>query len=188
MSAAERDAFTTLDDYTSGAMTDDEAGDFEEALFAEAARGEAPELTTHDQLVELSLHVIGRMGFEVGSTRERVEALRASELRVHYVDLEPGAPTQIPALPAGTQLFAYRLPVDLRGYDQVDVELTTPGGKLIKTFRDVSYDPHDGALYGLCEPPLAELSFRSGPIVAKVMAAREGQPAELVAVFETSPG
>lgn len=186
MSAAERDAFTDLDDYTSGAMSDGDAADFEEALFAAAARGEAPELTTHDQLVELALHVIGRMGFEVGSTRERVAALR-SELSVHYVDLAPGAPTRIPPLPAGTQLFAYRLAVDLRGYDQVDVELATPDGKPIKTFRDVTYDPSDGALYGLCEPPLAELSFRSGPVVAKVMAAREGKPPELVSTFETSP-
>jgi hypothetical protein len=187
VTSPERDPFLALDDYTSNAMLEDEASVFEEALFTRAANGEAHELATHDQLVQLALHVGRRGTFEVGTTREQVAALRASEFSVHYVDIGSGKPTPIPPLPAGTQLFAYRLEIDLRGYDQVDVVIETQAGQYIKTFRDVSYDPSDGALYGVCDAPLAELSFRRGAIVAKVMAARGDHAAELVRAFETLP-
>ncbi|HEX6766091.1 MAG TPA: hypothetical protein VF103_11450, partial [Polyangiaceae bacterium] len=72
------------------------------------------------------------------------------------------------------------------GFDAADVVIETAAGEYVKTFRDVSYDPVEGALYGVCEAPLAEISFRRGPIRSRVLAKKGGSATE-VAVFETRP-
>ncbi|HEV8551297.1 MAG TPA: hypothetical protein VGQ57_19750 [Polyangiaceae bacterium] len=181
------DALSALDDYTTGVMSDADAEAFEEALFARAAAGDAPEAEFAERLRRASEWIGRRATFNVGSTRAELDALLASGLRVHYLDFGDGSrPIDIAPLPPDLEIFAYRLGVDLRGYGAVDVVVETPSGEYIKTFRDVRSDPTDGALYGVCEAPLAEISFRRGTVRSKVMAGH-GAERKLVATFETRP-
>src|SRR5262245_22148716 len=155
-----REPLSELDDYTSGLMSDADADAYEEALFARAARGAAPEAEFAERLRRAVEWINQRGPFKVGNTRAEIDAVRASGINVAYVDLGDGTqPIDIPAIPPNLDLFTYRLGVDLRGHDGVDVIIETPAGKYIKTFRDVAYDPTDGALYGMCEAPLAQISF-----------------------------
>jgi len=189
MSEAElpQDPLSALDDYTSGLMPDAEADAFEEALFASAARGAAPEAEFTERLRRNVEWINQRGPFKVGNTRAEIDAVRASGFNVAFVDLGEGThPVDIPALAPDLELFTYRLGVDLRGYEDVDVVIETPSGKYIKTFRDVAYDPTDGALYGMCEAPLARISFGAGTIISKVMAGH-GADRKLIATFETRP-
>ncbi|HEY0462777.1 MAG TPA: hypothetical protein VGC79_01150, partial [Polyangiaceae bacterium] len=99
-------------------------------------------------------------------------AQAVAELRklpgVHYLDVE--AETRVSAWPADTKLVAYRVAVDLRGYENIDVAIVTPEGEHRKWFRDVVCDPVDGALYGVCDAPLAASTFRHEPLIARVLA------------------
>jgi hypothetical protein len=181
------DLLAGLDDYTSGVMPDAEADAFEETLFVRAARGAAPEAEFAERLRRASEWIARRGPFKVGNTRAEIDAVRASGLNVSFVDFGDGsAPVDLPALAPELDLFTYRLGVDLRGYDAVDVIVETPSGQYIKTFRDVSFDPADGALYGMCEAPLAEISFGRGTVISKVMAGH-GAQRQLIATFETRP-
>jgi hypothetical protein len=175
-----------LDDYTSGAMPDAEAESFEEALFVRAARGEAGEAEFSEGLRRAAEWIVANGTFSVGSTREEVEALRATGARISYLEFGTGGVVHVPAFPPEFDYLVYRLDVDLRGYDAVDVLVETPDGELIKTFRDVRYDPHEGSIYGVCHAPLAEISFRRGVVVSKVMAGH-GAERKLIATFETRP-
>lgn len=182
-----RDPLSELDDYTSGLMPDADADAFEEALFARAARGAAPEAEFTERLRRAVEWVNQRGPFKVGSTRAEIDALLASGLNVTFVDLGDGsAPVDLAPIAPDLDLYTYRLGVDLRGYEAVDVVIENPSGKHIKTFRDVAYDPTDGALYGLCEAPLAQISFGAGTIISKVMAGH-GAERKLIATFETRP-
>jgi hypothetical protein len=177
------DALTRLDDYLSAAMPDAHAVAFEEELFAEAAAGRAPELRYLDTFFEQARWFATRGGFSSGATATLIAELRKLP-RVHYLDLEKD--TQVSAWPADTQLVVYRLAVDLRGYENIDVEITTPEGEHRKWFRDVSYDPADGALYGACDAPLAASTFRHEPLIAHVVASRAGKR-ETVAELTITP-
>jgi len=177
------DALTLLDDYLSAAMPDAQAADFEEELFAEAAAGRAKELGYLDAFYEQARWFASRGGFSSGATAELIAELRQLP-RVHYIDVEEN--TQVSAWPADTQFVVYRLAVDLRGYENIDVELTTPDGEHRKWFRDVSYDPADGALYGACDAPLAASTFRFEPLIAHVVASRGGKR-EVVAELSVTP-
>ena len=97
-------------------------------------------------------------------------------------------PVDIPPLAPDLDLFIYRVGVDLRGedYDTIDVVVETSTGEYIKTFRDVRYDTTDGAFYGVCEAPLAEISFCRGTAISKVMIGR-GTERRHVATLETRP-
>jgi len=180
------DALAEFDDYTSGHMSEEAAADFEEQLFARAAIEAAPEAAFIDELAQLSRSIAKRGIFEVGSTRAEVDALLASELRVHYMEFGEGGVVEIPPLPPGTEIFAYRLNVDMRGAERIDVIVETPDGEYVKTFRDVRYDPESGNIYGVCEAPLAEISFRRGAVVSKITGTRDGER-KLLASFETRP-
>jgi hypothetical protein len=89
-------------------------------------------------------------------------------------------------LPDDVEIVVTRLGVDVRGFDHVEVECQTLAGQPIKTFRDVRCDPETGALYAVCEAPLARLSVLAGPVVATVTGVRGGQR-EVIAGFETHP-
>lgn len=184
--SAPLDALLLLDDYGSGVMPEAEAVAFEAALFERAARGEAPEADFAERLRRATEWIARRGAFNVGSTRAEVEELRAAGVRMAYVEFGRGAPIDVYPLPKDIDLFVYRVDVDLRGVEAVDVVVETPAGEPIKTFRDVRYDPTDGAIYGVCEAPLAEISFRRGVVVSKVIA-RQGGERRLVATFETRP-
>lgn len=181
------DAFTTLDDYTSGAMPDTDAEAFEQALFLRAAHGEAPEAELGEQLRRLAEWAQRRGGFKPYFSRADVDALLASGLRVTYADFGAADhPVDIPPFERGLDFYVYRVGVDVRGQTDVDVIVETADGRHIKTFRDVGYDPADGAIHGVCEAPLAELAFRSGPLRWKLMVGHGAERRKL-AELETRP-
>lgn len=182
-------ALAALDDYTSGLMPEAEADAFEEELFARAARGEAPEAEFVEGLRRAAEWLARRGTFEVGATRAEVDALLTSGARVAYMDFgDCSTPVDVPPLAPDLEYVVYRVGVDLRGldYDAIDVVVETPSGEYIKTFRDVRYDTDEGAFYGVCEAPLAEISFRRGTILSKVMIGR-GTERRHVATLETRP-
>ena len=171
MTAAE-DSLALLDDYLSGAMSDEHAAPFEEALFAAASTGKDPVLTHLDALYDQARWFAPRGGFSSGATAQLINELRSLP-RVHHIDL--GLVTRVPAWPADTQLIVYRVPVDLRGYDHIDVSVESVAGEHRRWFRDVQFDPLDGALYGVCDAPVARSTFRIEPLVLRVHAAQNGQ-------------
>jgi len=183
MSAADR--LAALDDYATGEMADADVAAFEESLFAAAADGSDGDAAFVDSIARM-VGVVARSGLWEGGRREHVDQLRAAGLAVHYVDLGAGGSSTFPAWAPGTQIVIARLGVDLRGYDGADVEVETADGRPIKTFRDAVCDPSDGALYAVCQEPLARLAFTRVRIQARVVATRAGRR-ETVAVFDVSP-
>ena len=186
MSAAD-DALALLDDYLSAAMSDAHAANFEERLFADAAEDRAPHLTYLDAFFDHAQWFTMRGGFSSGGTAEQIAELRKLP-NVHYIDV--GADTRVAAWPADTKYVVYRLDVDLRGYENIDVAIVTPDGQHRKWFRDVVYDPKDGALYGACDAPLAAGTFRHEPLIAHIHASRSGKPGakrEIVAELSVTP-
>src|SRR5262249_1655669 len=127
-----------------------------------------------------------RWSFNMGSTREEVDALRATGAHISYLEFGSGGVVHVPPFPPDFDFFVYRLGVDFRGYSGVAVIVEQPDGEYVKPFRDVRYDPNEGAIYGMCHAPLAEISFRRGIVVSKIMAGH-GAERKLVATFETRP-
>ena len=180
------DALCLFDDYVSGALGEAEALAFETELFERAAAGVASDALFVDHLALLGRFLQGRGGLGNGSTRAQVEALINSGLRVHTFDLGSGGRVELGPLPDDIDIVVTRLAIDARGFDQVEVDCQTLAGQLIKTFRDVQCDPESGALYAVCEAPLARLSTLAGPVVATVTGFRGGQR-EVIGSFETHP-
>jgi len=166
---ASDDTLALLDDYLSAAMSDVHAADFEERLFADAAEDRAPELAYLDAFFDQAQWFVMRGGFMSGATGEQIAELRKLP-HVHYIHVE--ASTRVAAWPADTKYVVYRLDVDLRGYENIDVAIVTPAGEHRKWFRDVVYDPKDGALYGACDAPLAASTFLHEPLIARIHASR----------------
>ncbi|HYP74589.1 MAG TPA: hypothetical protein VER12_01465 [Polyangiaceae bacterium] len=184
MSTAD-DSLSLLDDYLAAAMSDEHAADFEEQMFAAAAAGRAPELGYLDALFQQAQWFTSRGGFSSGATAAQIAELRKLP-NVHYIDVE--ADTRVSAWPADTKFVVYRLDVDLRGYENIDVAIVTPEGEHRKWFRDVAYDPADGALYGACDAPLAVSTFRREPLIARIQASRaETGKREIVAELSVTP-
>ena len=186
-----------LDDYAAGDMPEAEAARFEEDLFAAAADADPPagmrvddrlasEAAFVDRLVRMAIDANASGVFAGGATRAQIDALLASGLPVHYVDLGTGGDKVFDAWdPAKVKVVIARLAVDLRGWQDVEVEVTAPDGKPVKTFRDVVCAPEDGALYAVCHEPLARLAFTHRSI-ARIVASRDGRR-ETVAVYDVRP-
>ena len=183
-----------IDDYMSGlqpgagAPAADAGADvdaFEAELFDAAANGDAPGLAFLDTLATIAPWFDARGGFAGGATREQIEALRAQP-RVHYIDIAPRGVTEVGPWPADTEIVAYRVGVDMRGYSEIVVTLTQPTGEHFWTFRDSQYDPSDGNLYALCDEPLARTTFREQRVMVRVEATRDGKRAT-VTTFELRP-
>ncbi len=191
MSGSPRDErLARVDDYTAGVMPEDEAARFEEELFADAADGGAETAEALGFVQRLSRGVDwlrGRPGFSAAPTREAFEKLRAATARSVYFDVHANAVTDVPPWSAATDLVFYRVGVDLRGYDEAEVVVTSETGEPIKVFRDVQWDPSDGALYAVCDEPLARLSFRVRPFKARVEGVKDGKR-ETVAELVLRPG
>ena len=79
------------------------------------------------------------------------------------------------AWPAGTQIVITRLGVDMRGYSDIEVDVSLGEGPVLKTFRGCEYDPADGAMYAVCHEPLARIAFAHPRVLAKISAIRDGQ-------------
>lgn len=180
------DALCLLDDYVSGALSEAEALVYEAELFERAASGEASEALFVDRLALLGRFLQDRGGISNGSTRAQVDALVKRGFRIHTIDLGSGGRVELGPLPDDVEIVVTRLAVDARGFDHVEVDCETLSGQPIKTFRDVQCDPEEGALYAVCEAPLARLSVLAGPIVATVTGVRGGQR-EVIGSFETHP-
>ena len=186
MTDQEPSALALLDDYVCGTMSDDDAETFELSLFERAARSDAAEADFSERLRRASEWIARRGTFNVGSTRAEIDALRAAGISMSYLEFGRGGVVEVPALSPHDELFVYHLDIDVRDSDGVDVFVETPSGEPLKTFRDVRYEPSDGSIYGVCEMPLAEISFRRGTVVSKVVARRGGER-RLIATFETRP-
>jgi hypothetical protein len=178
------DALLGLDDYTSGFLPEGDAASFEDALFAAAARGDAPEAAYADDLFDRVQFYVRRGGLPTTVTAEEVARLR--ELPgVHYIDFI--ANTVVGPWPDGTELIAYRVDVDLRGCDAVDVDLFSADRQHLKSFRDVAYDVRDGAIYASCHEPVAYGAFRVVPSIVRIQGKREGREA-IVTELRITPG
>jgi hypothetical protein len=178
------DALLRLDDYTSGFLPEGDAADFEEALFAAAARGEAPEAAYADDFFDRVQFYVRRGGLPTTVTAEEVARLRQMP-GVHYIDFVEN--TVVDPWPADTELIAYRVAVDLRGCDAVDVDLYSADREHLKSFRDVAYDARDGAIYASCHEPVAYGAFRVAPCIVRIQGKREGREA-VVTELRITPG
>ncbi len=190
--SARRDWIRDVDDYTTSAKPSDVDGAveadidaLEAALFDAAADGDVPELAFLDTLATIAPWFNARSGFSGGLTREQMAAVRAQP-RVHYIEIAGSGVTEIPPWPDDTEIVAYRVGIDMRGYRDIVVTLTTLTGEHFWTFRDGQYDPTDGNLYAMCDEPLARTTFRHKHLVARVEAARDGK-VRTVTSFELLP-
>jgi hypothetical protein len=184
---APRGPFAELVDYESGELSAAEAAAFEERLFASAADGHATEATFVDKISLIGRYLLPRGGFDIGSSRARVDALIAAGLRVQLVDPEPAEVVEIPAVADDTEIFVTLLRLDVRGYDSVDAIVQKPDGSELKTFRDIGYDPETGYVYAVCEAPLARIAAKQRHIITRVVGKRDGQE-HTIAVFESRAG
>jgi hypothetical protein len=187
-----RAPFEALDDYVSGDMPDADVAGFEEELFAAAAAGRAAEAEFVDQFVQLGRHLTLRAGFDMGSTRARVDELIAAGLNVQILEPESAADGShaFPPIREDAELVVTVIPFDVRGYDSLEVAIERPDGSPLKTFRDVSCDPETGYLYALCEAPLARLSVHRH-VVARIFGKRGRDRHELLVMHNVglaSPG
>ena len=184
-----REPLSLLDDYVSGHLSDEGALEFEEQLFEAAAAGQAPDLVYFDGLLRSADFVCRIGGFAGGATRAQVDAVLASGIKVHYFDLGTGGRVEVPSWPAGTQIVIIRLAVNVLDYEDIDVDVLTPEGVKIKTFRDAQ-PAEDGSLYAVCEEPLARMSFQRGRVISRITGEKKGVSGSrvLIAEFDTIPG
>jgi hypothetical protein len=181
-----RAPFEALDAYQAGVMPDTEAAVFEEELFAAAAGGTASEAELVDRLSLIGRYLWPRGGWDFGSSRARVDELIAAGHRVQVLVPQPGPPGQplvVPRIDDDAELVATHVAIDVRGYESVDVVVEKPDGTLLKTFRDIGFDPTDGSVYALCEAPLARISAQQTHICSRVIGTRNGTQ-HLIASFE----
>ena len=180
---------TELDDYASGHTPDAEAAALEDELFARAASPDADVAAAFLDALARNAAWLAHYAFSFrgGSTRAQVDGLLASGRRVHYADLGPGGVAHMAAWPEGTQIVITRLGVDMRGYRDIEVDVSLGDGPVLKTFRGCECDPTDGALYAVCHEPLARIAFGHPRVVATVTAIRAAAR-ETVAVLDLRNG
>jgi hypothetical protein len=163
-----------LDDYLLGVMSDEQAEAFEEALFTQAARGEHALVDFVEAVGVLGRVVMQRVGSVMPPTAESIVELRRRGFKVEVADATPGVPYQA-RWSEEAEIVVTHFVVDLRGRGgRFDVEIELPDGTLMKTLRDVTYDPNDGSCYAVCEAALARLS-RSAHVFWKLYETVDGQ-------------
>ena len=182
-----RSTLTKIDDYTTGTMPDAETTAFEKELVAEAATDESPDLAWLDRFAQISGWFASRGGFANGMTKELLDEIRSSKPHVHYFEVVPGSVTEIARWAPDTELIAYRIAVDLRGFDEVDIVVTRADGADLKTFRDVQWDPSDGAIYAVCDEPIARAAFLGTDFTARIEG-KKGSRRETVAEVTVREG
>lgn len=182
--STERAPFEALDAYQSGEMPEDDAALFEEDLFLAAAAGTAHEAAFVDQASRILRYLAPRGGLDVGSSRARVDELIASGLRVQVMEPQPARVAIFPKIEDDAEIVITHVPVDVRGYDSVDVIIENAAGEHLKIFRDIGWDPIDGTTYAVCEAPLARIAAAVGVIHSRVIGYRAGQP-HVIAEFDT---
>jgi hypothetical protein len=169
--------------YETGEMSDAEAELFEAELFAEAAEAGAAAATFVDQVSQVSKHLVPRGGFDIGSSRARVDGLIAAGLRVQVIEPSRADYPNLPRIDDDAEIVATHVPIDVRGYESVDVDLEDRDGRPLKTFRDIGWDPIDGTVYAVCEAPLARMAAKRGFIRSRIIGYRGGER-HVIAVFD----
>ncbi|HEY0707924.1 MAG TPA: hypothetical protein VGG33_14060 [Polyangia bacterium] len=176
--SADGDALATVDDYVTGVMDEGRADEFEQALFAAAGGGAELDaaLVFHDRLLRTATRALASGTWEIGATRREVDALLASGRRIDYAELDQllAGEVSVPS-DAAVELVIVRLPVDLTGVEQVDFEITEPGGRSVKTIRDFRFDAADGALYAVCAAGLARTAFARPDAITRIVGQRAGR-------------
>jgi len=176
-------AFELLAEYETGGMSEAEAARFEDELFDAAASGTAAEVAFVDHVSLLSRYLEPRAGFDMGSSRARVEQLLAAGLRVQLIDPDPAPTVRLPPIDPDAEIVVTHVRIDVRGYDSVDAVIKKPDGTELKTIRDVGWDPDDGTMYAICEAPLARLSATVPRVISQIIGVKNGERRE-IAVFE----
>lgn len=171
-----------LDDYLHGGSGDSEVAALEERLFASAQAGESEVVQFLDTLQRRASWLADVGQFGESYERAEVDALVARESNIEYIDFEPGGLVAIPMWKAGTRRVVFHMRVDLRGYEHVEVDGRTDSGERLITFRDVTYDRHDGNLYSVCMEPVARMALTSGRLRWQISGQRAGKR-EIVADF-----
>jgi hypothetical protein len=186
---AEHDSeLARLDDYVTGIMPEEAADVFEQELFSAAAESRASEAEFVDHFSLLGAYLAARGGLDGGTTRERIDQLRAAGLRVQFTTPQPSLDAKLPPVDPDADLYVTRLDLDVRGYDHIEIQVYKADGTHVKTFLDVRGDPEDGRIYVVCEAPLARLALKIGPIVTHISGIRDGRRQELARFQSTEEG
>jgi hypothetical protein len=153
------DPLVRLDDYLRGQRPDELELDYEQDLFARALDDRAPELVFRAQLGSTLRDMHQRGSLEIWPSAAEVARLEASGLRIRHFALDPQQPT-FPDLSGDFDLLVVRIALDLVGLTQLDVDVCSPQGQVLKTMVDVGFDAEAGAIYTCCEAELARTAAR----------------------------
>jgi hypothetical protein len=154
-----------LDRYASGELSDADADAFEEAMFDAAGD---PGVEIVDRIVCHGARLVAHGTFDMGVTRAHIDALLAQGVTVQVIDGGPPGAMKM-TLDRTSELIATRLPIGRTDLARVDVETVIVAfGSASKTIKDVFVDQTEGAVYGLCERPLAELAYGAGETIVRV--------------------
>ena len=166
------EAAARLDDYVRGALDDTEAETFEEELFARALRDEAPELTFREDLRRTFQAMKERGTIDIWLTERGLAELIASGAKVRRYDLDPAQPAK-PDLSGDFDIFVTRVPIPLEDVEQLEAEVLSPDGQVLKVMPDITFERTDGAIYACCERELAIAAARA-PTVTRLWARETG--------------
>lgn len=150
-----------LDGYVTGEMSDAAAEAFEEELFASPDDGDVDFM---DRVARHGSRLVEHGTWDMGCTKAHVDALIAKGYKVEICDAGPPG-TNTLSFGKEAELIVTRLPFNRTDHPRVDVEIYLPVHDVTKVIKDSIVDTVNGALYGLCERPLAELAFGTTAIV-----------------------
>lgn len=172
-----------LDDYLSGRMSDAERDAFEERLFAlDSVLQE--EVAFLDRLARLAYHIVELGTLHPSLTRKELDTLVALGRRVDLRELGQPGTIAVAPLEAGAEVVVQRADLRLFDVDSVDLEIDLPELGHVKTLRDLTVDPDDGAVYACCDATLFQMAMSQGPMTTfRVVAVREGRR-ETIARYE----
>ncbi|KAB2899589.1 MAG: hypothetical protein F9K40_10105 [Kofleriaceae bacterium] len=170
-----------LDAYLTGEMSEAEADAFEQALF------DAPDdadLAFFDRLARHGAKLVEHGTWNIGVSRQHVEALAAAGHKVHIFDAGPPGQRTV-AFDSTCDFMVTKLHLGRDDLERVDVEINIVAHDVQKTIKDVLVD-RDGIIYGLCERPLAELAFGAGGRTITHVRKRDGAR-DIIATWDLTP-
>lgn len=145
-----------LDGYLRGRGTDLDAAALEEDLFERAFADAAPELVFVDELASMVRSLAEHGTLELYIRAADVERIRTLNRKVQMVELVNTAEPQSYTLERDADVVIARVPIDLRGLDELDVEVYLgDSDEAVKVMRDIAFDEDAGAIFFCCEGDLA---------------------------------
>jgi hypothetical protein len=154
-----------LDAYLSGELDDDAAAVLEDAMFDAPAD---TDLAFVDLVARGGRALVAHGTFDIGTTRSQLDALMAKGLTIQLVDAGPPGGDRTFEIRKAIDLLATRLPIGRTDLERVDVEVFVVNYNASKTIKDVLVDRTEGAIYGLCERALVDISNKAGPTITRV--------------------